>query len=265
VNILIENNLVSIITPVYNSELFISETIESVISQDYEFWELILVDDCSSDDSVKIINQYVQQDSRIRLIQLYENSGAALARNAAINDSKGRYLTFIDSDDVWLPSFLSEMLVFMSRNNAAFVFSGYNRVDVNRCFLSYFGVPEKIHYKALLKTCVISCLTVILDSEKVGRRYFPEYTKREDFAYWLLILKDVQFAFGLNKPLALYRCHRASSSSNKFDMAIKTWEMYRKIEGLSLFVSSYYFSHYAVRGLLRNKTPRLARLLRVLK
>ena len=153
------------------------------------------------------------------------------------------------------------MLAFMSRKNAAFVFSGYNRVDVNRNFLSYFGVPEKINYKTLLKTCVISCLTVILDTKKLGRRYYPEDTKREDFSYWLLILRDTEFAFGLNKPLALYRCHSKSSSSNKLYMLIKTWEMYRYGEGLSFFISIYYFSHYLVRGLLRTKAPRLAKLL----
>lgn len=261
---MIEKGLVSIITPLYNSEPFVLEAIESVQRQSYPLWELIVVNDCSGDSSVKIVESLIQSDSRVKLINLDNNSGPSVARNIAIEAANGQYIAFLDSDDIWQDCFLEKMLYFMQKNQYEFVFSAYQRMTVSGKFIAIFGVPEKVTYSSLLKTCVISCLTAMYDAEKIGKRYFQTSSKREDFLYWLQILKDVEYAYGLNESLAYYRFYSGSSSSNKATMAKETWKLYRNIEGLGFFRSLYYFVNYAVRGFLRIKYPWLAKKLGVL-
>lgn len=255
----------SIITPSYNSSKFFFETISSVYAQTFSDWEMIVVDDCSSDNSVEIIQGFVTQDSRIKLIQLQKNSGAAVARNKAIEVAKGRYIAFLDSDDLWLPGKLEKQLAFMQSNNVPFSYTAYDKVDENGRVFGHIGVPERVSYSDLLKTCSIGCLTAMYDTEYFGKVYMPINTKREDFATWLQLLKKVDYAYGLNETLAQYRVYQNQTSAKKVKMAKENWHLYREIEGLNLIKASYYFSHYAVRGLLRTKTPSLARMLGVLK
>ena len=161
--------LVSIITPSYKSEKFISQTIESVLGQTYQNWEIIIVDDVSPDNSNKIIEEYSKKDSRIKLIKLEKNSGAAVARNIAIEESKGRYIAFLDADDIWKPEKLEKQIEFMRKNNYAFTYTAYEKVDENGVVFGKIGVPLKVSYNQLLRTCVIGCLTAVYDREKLAK------------------------------------------------------------------------------------------------
>lgn len=256
--------MISIVTPSYNSSQFIAETIMSVLRQSFDDWELIIVDDCSTDNSVELIQDFVKQDSRIRLIQLSENSGAACARNRAIEFAQGRFIAFLDSDDYWYPDKLFKQIRFMLDSDIAFSYSAYQKIDENGFAIGVVGVPKQVSYNDLLKTNCIGCLTAIYDTKKLGKVYMPTNTKREDFATWLNILKKIDYAYGMNEMLAQYRVYSSQSSAKKMKMAKENWRLYRDIEKLGLLRSAYYFSHYAFRGILRSRFPRIARLLKVL-
>jgi len=253
--------LISIIIPTYNAEKYFLCTIQSVLNQTYQNWEMIIVDDCSSDNTFELALKFTTTDSRIKVFKLEKNSGPAIARNMAIESAQGRYIAFLDSDDLWLPEKLEKQIKFMQEMDIAFSFTAYEKInEAGRPFQS-FGVPQKISYPGLLKTCFIGCLTAIYDTEKLGKAYMPTNTKREDFATWLTILKKVEYAYGLQEVLAQYRVYGRQTSARKIRMAFENWYLYRHIEKLSLMQSSYYFAHYAVNGLLRTKFPGLARLL----
>ncbi|TVV42220.1 glycosyltransferase family 2 protein [Thalassolituus sp. C2-1] len=255
----------SIVTPIYNSSEYLCSAIDSVISQTFTDWELILIDDCSEDNSVELIGSYVSVDSRIRLIRLPENSGAAVARNKGIELASGRYIAFLDSDDLWLPNKLETQLQFMQEKNIAFSYSAYEKIDEQGQPLGLIGVPEMVNYNQLLKCCVIGCLTAIYDTHKLGKVYMPLIRKRQDLGLWLRLLKKVDYAYGIQQPLAHYRVRSGSISSNKSNAAKFTWRLYREVEKVNFIKASYYFTHYAVRGVLRTKFPRLARFLGVLQ
>lgn len=257
--------LVSIITPSYNSAIFISETIRSVIEQSFCDWELIIVDDFSIDNSVQIIQSFVRLDSRIKLICLQENSGAAITRNTAIDVAQGRYIAFLDSDDVWKKDKLERQLSFMRENDVGFSYAAYEKIDENGNVVGYVGVPKKVTYSDLLKVCSVGCLTAMYDTDKLGKVYMPLIRKRQDLGLWLRILKKVPCAYGINEPLAQYRVRGDSISANKLDAAKYTWRLYRQFENLSFPKALYYFSFYAINGVLRTKLPRLARMMGVLK
>lgn len=256
---------ISIITPSYNSERFISATINSVISQTATNWEMIIVDDCSSDNSIKIIQSFVEQDSRITLIRLAENSGAAVARNTAIEVASGRYIAFLDSDDTWLPYKLEKQIAFMQENDYSFTFAAYDKVNDKGEVFGHVGVPEKVTYHDLLKSCSIGCLTAVYDTKFFGKVYMPLIRKRQDLGLWLRLLSRTKHARGLNETLGLYKVRADSISANKKNAALFTWRLYRDVENLNLIRSFYYFSHYAVRGLLRTKYPSIARFFGILK
>lgn len=257
--------LVSVITPSYNSSQLIAETLKSVMSQTVSDWEMIIIDDCSTDNSIEVIQSFVDRDSRIKLIRLSVNSGAAVARNKGIEIAQGRYIAFLDSDDSWLPNKLEKQIAFMQDNSYSFTFAAYDKVNEFGELLGHVGVPEKVAYRDLLKTCSIGCLTAIYDTASFGKVYMPLIRKRQDFGLWLKILKKTDYAYGLNKTLGVYKVRPDSISANKISAAKYTWRLYRNVEKLNLIEASYYFSHYAVRGLLRTKLPRLARVLGVLK
>jgi len=256
--------LVSIITPSYNSSEFISETISSVLAQSLTDWEMIIVDDCSSDTSTEVIQSFINQDSRIKLIKLGTNSGAAVARNIGIEAAKGRYIAFLDSDDLWLPNKLEKQLAFMQKNNYSFTYTAYDKINEAGDVIGHVGVPERVSYHTLLKTCLIGCLTVIYDTEYLGKVKMPLIRRRQDFGLWLKLLKKVDYAYGLQDTLGLYRVRDGAISSNKLTTSVYTWKLYREVEGLSFITSSYYFLHYSIRGALRTHFPRLARILGVL-
>ena len=195
---------VSIITPSYNSARFIASTINSVIAQTAMSLEIIIVDDCSSDNSIEVIQSFIDRDTRIKFIKLEENSGAAVARNTAIEAASGRFIAFLDSDDLWDPEKLEKQIQFMLDKDIAFSYTAYEKIDESGVPFDIVNVPEKISYKQLLKTNVIGCLTAMYDVEKLGKVYMPVNTKREDFATWLTILKKVDYAYGMVNIFSQY-------------------------------------------------------------
>ena len=243
------NHLISIITPVHNSEKFISETIKSVQEQTYTNWELILIDDGSIDSSVSIIIEIISKDARISLIVNETNSGAAITRNKGIKKAKGDFLTFIDADDIWFPDFLENSLNTCLTNNYEFVFSSYKRFDEDlQPLIADFIVPEKVNYVDILKSCSIPCLTAFIDIRRIGKHYMPIMDKRQDWGLWLSVLKEVDYAFGIAEPMAIYRMRRDSISRSKRSLFPYVWKIYREVEGFGVVKSSYYFLHWAFNG-----------------
>lgn len=241
---------VSIITPAYNAARFISQTIESVLNQNYQEWEMLIVDDGSWDTTAEIVEQYAQRDDRIRLIK-QKNSGSASARNNALRNAAGRYICFLDADDIWDKDFLSSQISFMKKTDAAITFASYRRIDESgREILSPFIVPGKVDYSDLLKTCPISCLTTVYDKDVIGEQYFNEELKsmRDDFVFWLQILKRVPYAYGNKEILASYRIFENSTTNNKRKVIKPQFNVYYKIENLGLIRSVYYLLNWAING-----------------
>jgi glycosyltransferase involved in cell wall biosynthesis len=242
-----ESKLVSIITPLHNSERFIGETIESVQGQTYANWEMLIVDDCSTDRSAEIVQRFRDADCRIRLISLPSRGGPALARNSGIREARGRYIIFLDSDDIWFPHLLETEVDVMLKKDAAIVFASYERAtEDKKTNLGPFIVPAKVNYRDLLKTCSISCLTGMYDAGKVGKVYMPDFHKREDYGLWLAILKQGHTAWGIAEPLALYRMRKGSVSRNKLHIAYRQWRYYRTEERLPPHECVYFFCRYAI-------------------
>ena len=247
-------DLVSIITPSYNALKFIPTTIESVLYQTYQHWEMIIVDDVSSDNSNDVIADYMNKDSRIRLIKLEKNSGPAIARNHAIKEAKGRYIAFLDSDDLWHPDKLFKQISFMHLNDVALSYSGYFRIEEkNEKVIDQIHVPVRVDYNELLKQNIIGCLTAIYDTHHIGKIYMPDILRRQDFGLWLKILKKVPYAYGLDEPLAYYRIRTSSVSSNKILASKYNWKLYREVEKLPLYKAIYYFGWYTYRSILKYK------------
>lgn len=234
------NALISIITPVYNAEKYLADHLASVEAQTYTHWEHILVDDCSSDSSAEIVKSYQAKDPRIKYHRLEENSGAGIARNKAIELAKGDYIAFLDSDDQWYPEKLERQLTFMQKNDYAFTFTDYDRVDeTGNKMANIVKCKPKVTYKSALYKNPIGCLTVMYSVRFFGKEYMPSIRKRQDYALWLKLLKKTN-GYGLNECLASYRTGNASISANKMDLLKYEWSIYRKVEGLSWFKSVFY-------------------------
>jgi len=238
------NNLVSIVTPSYNSEKFIEECVNSVLSQSYENWELLIVDDCSKDNSKDIIARFSSKDRRIKSIFLEKNIGAAEARNVAIRKAKGKYIAFLDSDDMWLPQKLEKQIDFMKVNNYAFSFSAYERIEEGGKVLNEIATIPVVNYDTYLKNTIIGCLTVIIDKEKVGEFKMPNIRSSHDMALWLLIMKRGFSAYGCNEVLSKYRVVSSSNTANKVKAAKDVWKVYRQVEKLSFIYSAWCFTNY---------------------
>ena len=246
--------LVSIITPSYNSSQFIEETINSVLIQTYKNWEMIIVDDASNDSSNDIIEAYVKNDSRIQLIKLDKNSGPAVARNKAITEAKGRYIAFLDADDLWVSSKLEKQISFISKQDCALVYSAYETMDKNGTKLDkIIQAPLKLSYNDLLKTNYIGCLTALYDTEKIGKLYMPLIKKRQDYGLWLKILKKTDYAYGLTEPLSTYRIFSNSISSNKFELLKYNYLLFRKYEKFSVIQSIYYLTWNILIKILKKR------------
>lgn len=245
-------SLVSIITPTYNSEAFIEQTIESVINQIHQNWELIIVDDGSTDQTTEIVSVSAKKDNRIVLISLKENSGPAKARNEGITHALGKYMTFLDADDIWFPKFISTSIETIVTNQVFFVFASYKRCNENLEFVySDFVVPEKAGYTDILKTNSISCLTAFIDIEILGKKKMPDILKRQDMGLWLQYLKDIPFAYGIKQPLAIYRIRKNSLSRNKSKLLKYQWRFYREVEHLSILRSVYYMIYWMYNGFVK--------------
>ncbi len=249
------NEKVSIIVPVYNAERYIEETMEHVTAQTYEDWELLLVVDGCRDRSVQVIREYkeAKQEDRLRIIVREENTGAAKARNRGLQEATGRYIAYVDADDLWHPEKLSHQLRFLQEKQAAFVFTGYEFADERGVGTGkVVHVPEKLHYQEALKNTTIFTSTVMFDTERIPRELLemPDI-KSEDTALWWKVLRNGYTAYGLDENLVLYRRPVQSLSSNKLEAIRRIWNLYRRAEGLSIPSSLYHFCFWAVRAVGR--------------
>ncbi len=245
-------DLISIIIPVYNSEKYIEETIQCILNQTYQNWELIFVDDSSKDRSVLLIKNY--QDKRMHLYQNKENMGPAYTRNQGIVKARGRYLAYMDADDLWDKNKLEKQLLFMKEKGCAFSFTGYEFAGEDGMRNGkVVHVPASVDYKYALKHTIISTITVMFDREQIPDDilYMPLNARGEDTATWWKILRHGYLAYGIDEPLSVYRRHGGSRSANKLDAVYGTWKMYRNCEHLSIWKSGYFFCHYVFHALKR--------------
>lgn len=235
------NSLVSIITPCYNSSAFISQTIASVISQNYSNWEMIIVDDCSTDNSAEIIKSYSEIDSRIKYFKTEIASGSPTTpRNIGISKAKGRFIAFLDSDDLWLPEKLAIQLPLFEDDNVVIVYSYYKKISEDGKNLSRVIKSSSLHsYQTLLFGNEIGCLTAVIDTTKVDNFSF-RHIGHEDYALWLSILKKGGIAKNAEAVLAYYRVREASVSSNKIKVISWVWNIYYREEKLP-FLSSFFY------------------------
>ena len=246
-----EQPLVSVIMPAYNAERHIAESIGSVISQTYNNWELLITDDRSNDATQQIINEYAINDSRIKLFINEQNGGAGVARNNSIKQANGRFIAFLDADDQWLPEKLTTQISFMLKNNYAFTFTAYQKLE-SETLKGTVTPPQFTTYNKLLGSNVIGCLTAVYDSKELGKHYMPLIRKRQDMGLWLNILKQTPKAYSIPDILALYRVD-SGMTQNKFKILKWQWDLYRKVIGLGLFKTSIYFCSYAIRGFVKHK------------
>ncbi|SFI41114.1 glycosyltransferase family 2 protein [Halpernia frigidisoli] len=241
---------VSIITPMYNSSKFLQETVQSVLNQTFTDWEWLITDDFSKDNSVEIIENL--KDARIKLFVAEKNGGAGHARNISLKNATGKYITFLDADDVWEPNFLEEMVSFMKKENAELAYSNYARCDENlNPKIEDFKADKNVTFHNLLKTCRLSLLSSMYDSESVGKEYFPEGSKREDHVMWLNLLKKIPVGKPLAKTMAKYRMHPNSISRKKTNIMKDQYLVYKDYMGFSTLKSSYYTAYWAINGFLK--------------
>lgn len=246
------DDLVSIITPAYNASNHISETIDSVIAQTYENWEMIIVNDCSIDNTLEIIKKYASNDNRIKVVDLPKNGGAANAWNEAFKIMEGRYVAFLDSDDLWINKKLEEQLKFMKSNNYYFTFGSYDWIDCNGDSLNnIIKIPQKLAYKELLKNTNIGLLTVMIDRSVIEIKKIPLVGMAWDFLLWTYILRQGHIAYGYNKVLGHYRILSNSASRNKKKAALGLWIIYREYLNINLIQSCYYFICYVYNSVKR--------------
>ena len=254
--------MASIIVPCYNSERFIGDCISSIKSQTYQNWECIIIDDGSDDSTLSLVQSLVKDDSRFKLIHLESNHGAAIARNKGISASRGRYIAFLDSDDIWLDKKLETQISFMQNNAIGFSFSSYYVADASLAVSHIRRAPFAVSYSDILKKNHIGCLTAAFDTDKYGKVLMPEVKKRQDLGLWLKILKDInQRAYGIEEPLAVYRKRPDSLSANKIHAVYHTWHLYSNIEKLPLPSVVYYLSHYLTKGVLSIALAKISRLI----
>lgn len=249
------NNTVSIVVPVYHAERFIEETMDCVMAQTYTDWELLLVVDGPTDPTAEVIRKFIEEkkENRIQLFIQEQNQGAALARNRGVAEAIGRYIAYLDADDLWKPEKLERELAFMKSKDAAFVFTGYEFADEGGVGTGkVVRVPEKLTYKEALKNTTIFTTTVMFDTEKLDKSMLEmPNMKSEDTALWWKILRMGYDAYGLDENLVYYRRPSTSLSSNKLEAIRRIWNLYRKAEKLSIPYSCYNFCFWAVRAVLR--------------
>ena len=246
--------LVSIITPAYNCEKTISETYNSVLAQSFSSWEWIVVDDCSTDNSLSLIKELTKNDKRVIVLQMLKNSGTSAARNAGLRKATGRYITFLDADDCLDPDYLSCQLEFI-KDHGPLISAGYRRKAAHTC--TDFFVPESVNYKLALKGNPLSCLSTMYDKNVIGDAFFPEDIDRpEDYVFWLSILKRGFVARGNPKVLATYNIITGSKSFNKLKLIKKMYIVYHKTQGINWLKSWFFVIRWAIYGKKKYKNVR---------
>lgn len=238
--------LISVIMPCYNMASYVSDSIKSVIAQTYPHWELLIVDDASSDETVNIIKSYAQADSRIKFAIKKQNSGISDTRNQCIQMAQGQFLAFLDADDIWHPEKLEKQLSFMLAKSIGFTYSTYDWIDEDGKIMNKFiNTIGNLDYKTYLRNTIIGCSTVMVNKAITGDVFVPKFRTSEDTATWLDILRKGLMAYAIDESLVSYRIRRKSASSNKIRASIDLWKVYRQHEKLPFFKAIYYFSCYA--------------------
>lgn len=249
----LEAPLVTVVMPAYNSERFIAESIQSVLDQRFKSWELIIVDDNSRDNTVPIVQGFVQNDQRIRIIQLASNRGAAVARNVAIEAARGRYIAFLDSDDLWLPWKLEQQLQLIQKKKCILVYGSYYKIDESGSIIKQVvKAPNSVDYKKMLYSNYIGCLTAMYDTALMGKVLMPDIRRRQDYGLWLQLLRKGFCAIGTSQPMAIYRQRSGDSlSSNRVRNIAYNWILYRKVENLGILKSVICLGSCALNRLLK--------------
>ena len=240
-------DLVSIITPTYNCAKFIGATIESVLNQTYQNFEMIIVDDASKDNTEEVVKSF--KDKRIKYIRLSKNSGPAVARNRAMEEAKGKYMAFLDSDDLWKKEKLEKQINFIKKNKYKIICSDSEQIDEEGNKLNkIIPCKKKVNYNGILLSCPVGNSTVFYDVSKLGKFKVPNIRKRNDDALWLQILKKEEYMYGQKEVLMEYRIRQNSVSSNKLSLIKYHWQLYREIEHLSVIRSVF---HIVVWGFIK--------------
>lgn len=247
-------NKVTVVMPSYNCAGYISDSINSVLNQTYSNWELIIVDDLSTDSSLDVIKKYEALDSRIKLIEMSQNSGAALCRNRAVQEGVGDFIAFLDSDDIWMKDKLERQIKFMLENDYGITCTAYKQLndqgsDMNKIFYP----KKKVDYEGVLLSCPVGNSTVIYNCKKIGKILTPNIRKRNDDALWLKMLKKEPYIYGIDDILMCYRVRPGSISHNKLGLVKYHWILYRDIEKLSVRKSIFHICYWGYLKIFRKK------------
>ena len=244
-------NLISVIMAAYNAEKTIEKAIQSVLEQTYAEWELIVVNDCSKDRTLEIVNSLLESDTRIRLINNDKNSGVSITRKNGLACASGEWIAILDSDDFWLPDKLEKQMNIIRENDAELVFTGSSFISADGAPIDWIlHVPETVSYRKLLKQNLVSNSSVLVNKTLYQEYYAVGDNMHEDFAIWLGITKTGREAYGIDEPLLVYRVDKSSKSGNKLRAAKMNWNTYRYI-GLNPISSVYYMFWYTANGLLK--------------
>lgn len=246
-----KQSLVSIIMPTCNSAKTVSESIESVLAQSYKNWQLLITDDCSQDDTLDIIQNFVNKDTRIKVYKNTVNLGAGLTRNHSIEHASGKYIAFLDADDIWLPAKLEKQIQFMQDNNYVFTYTKYQMFKTGEQKGKIINPSLTTNYKKILYGNDIGCLTVVYDADELGKHFMPSIRKRQDLGLWVELLKITPQAYCLPEVLAYYRTD-SGMSKNKFSAAKYQWLFYRNVMNFGILSSSRYFFIYSIKGFLKH-------------
>jgi teichuronic acid biosynthesis glycosyltransferase TuaG len=245
---------VTVITPAHNASRFLPRTVASVRAQTFAEWEMCIVDDSSSDGTPELVESLAREDSRIVLIRRPRAGGPAAARNEGIDRARGRYVAFLDSDDLWRPEKLAIQHDFMRRTGSTFTYTGYSLIDEqDRPLGRTVRVPPRLTYRELLQNTIIGCLTVMVQRERLGTHRMPDLRQHEDLSLWLDLLRDGESAEGIQQELASYRIVPGSASRNKVRSAIHLWSVYRRREKLGLLDAAWVYGHYAWNAYWKNR------------
>lgn len=250
--------MVSIVIPAYNCEYYLEDAVESVKKQTYEDWELIIIDDCSTDRTMSLAKKLSVEDNRIKVLSNSVNSGVSETRNRGVRESKAEWIAFLDSDDKWEPTKLEKQFKLLTNEkDAKLLYTGSGFMKHNGEIIDYvLHVPCTVDRKKLLKQNIISCSSVLVKRELLIKHPMPDRKMmHEDFTVWIDILAEENYAYGIDEPLLIYRLSENSKSSNKLKAALMNWNAYRYVE-ISLPASLYYMCCYMIKSILKYRNLR---------
>lgn len=249
-----KNSKVSIIVPLYNTKNLLAETIESVLSQTYTNWEMIIVDDCSTDGSYEYAMTFSEKEQRIKVFQLSCNSGPGEARKYGYEKAEGEIIAFLDSDDLWMPVKLERQITFMADHQYEFTCTDYEQInEKGSCIGRTIYCKEQADYRSVLRTCPVGSSTVMITSDLLGKVDMPTIRKSNDYSLWLRILKIYPYVYGIQETLMLYRIRPQSISYNKFKKVKYSWRVFREYEGFSVMFSLFLILEWAFIKIMKIK------------